>query len=78
MAVVFLMAGRKISKSLWRTNMKKFLITISPVCVILFVLMWLSLGLKGALIFIGLVLFIVVLTFGFAKWVDFVDKHIKD
>ena len=58
--------------------MKKFLITIFPICVILFVFMWLSLGLKGALIFISAVLFIVVLTFVFAKWVEFVDKHIKD
>lgn len=58
--------------------MKKFLITISPLCTILFVLMWISLGLKGALGFLGIVLFITALTFGFEKWIKFVDKHIKD
>lgn len=58
--------------------MKKFLITISPLCVILFVFMWISLGLKGALIFFGAAPLIAALTFGFAEWVEFVDKHIKD
>ena len=58
--------------------MKKFLIIISPLCVVLFVLMWLSCGLKGALAFFGAVLFAVALAFGLAKWMDFVDKHIKD
>lgn len=58
--------------------MKKFLITISPLCVMLFVLIWISLGLKGALIFLGVVLFIAALTFGFEKWIKFVDKYIKD
>lgn len=58
--------------------MKKFLITISPLCAILFVLMWISWGLKGALIFFGAALLIAALTFGFAEWVEFVYKHIKD
>ena len=58
--------------------MKKFLITITPLCVVLFVLMWISWGLKGALAFFGAMLFIVALAFGFTKWVEFVDKHIKD
>lgn len=57
--------------------MKKFLITISPLCVILFVFMWVSWGLKGALIFFGAALLIAALTFGFAEWVEFVYKHIK-
>lgn len=74
MLLIFL----KISKSIWRNNMKKLLITISPFCAVLFVLMWLSLGLKGAFVFFGVVLFIVVLAFMFVKWVEFVDKHIKD
>lgn len=55
--------------------MKKFLIVMSPLCVILFVLMWISCGLKDALIFFGVELFT---TFGLAKWIEFVDKHIKD
>lgn len=58
--------------------MKKFLITISPLCVVLFVFMWFSWGLKGAFVFFGAALFIIALAFGFAKWVEFVDKHIKD
>lgn len=58
--------------------MKKFLITISPLCVVLFVLMWVSWGLKGVLAFLGAVLFAAALAFGFTKWAYFVDKHIKD
>jgi hypothetical protein len=58
--------------------MKKFLITISPLCAVLFVLMWISWGLKGALAFFGAVIFIVAVVFGLAKWMEFVDKHVKD
>ena len=58
--------------------MKKFLITIFPFCVLLFALMWLSWGLKGALAFFGAVMTVVALAFGLAKWMEFVDKHIKD
>ena len=58
--------------------MKKFLITISPLYVVLFVLMLISWGLKGALAFFGVVLFTVALIFGLTKWMEFVDKHIKD
>ena len=58
--------------------MKKFLITIFPFCVVLFVLMWISWGLKGVFMFFGIVLFIVAWVFGTFKWVEFVDKHIKD
>jgi len=63
---------------LFSKDMKKFLITISPICVVLFVLMWISFGLKGVLTFFGAVLFVVGLSFGLAKWSNFVDKHIKD
>ena len=58
--------------------MKKFLIAISPLCAILFVPMWISWGLKGALIFFGAALLIAALTFGLVEWIEFVDKHIKD
>lgn len=59
--------------------MKKFLIAISPLCAILFVLMWVLRGLMGALVFFGTVLLgAVFLTFGLIKWMEFVDKHIKD
>jgi len=63
---------------LFGKDMKKFLITIFPLCAVLFILMWISWGLKGALAFFGAVLFIVALALGFAKWMEFVDKHIKD
>ena len=58
--------------------MKKFLITISPLCTILFIFMWISWGLKGALAFFGTLLITVALVLGFVKWMEFVDKHIKD
>jgi Ca2+/H+ antiporter len=63
---------------LFGKDMKKFLITIFPLCVILFVSIWISWGLKAALVFFGSVLFIVTLAFGLSKWIEFVDKHIKD
>lgn len=58
--------------------MKKFIITISPLYAVLFIFMYLSLGLKGLLEFFGVMLFIVVLAFGLSRWIEFVDKHIKD
>ena len=58
--------------------MKKLLIIISPICVLLFVAMWISWGLKGAFVFFGVLLFITVATILLVKWVEFVDKHIKD
>jgi hypothetical protein len=58
--------------------MKKFLITISPLWVILFILLWISWGLKGTFVFFGTVLFIVALALGLVKWMKFVDEHIKD
>jgi hypothetical protein len=58
--------------------MKKFLITISPICVGLFVLLWISLGLKGMLVFFSALLFTIALAFVLVKWMVFVDKHIKD
>jgi hypothetical protein len=58
--------------------MKKFLITIFPLCEILFVLMWISWGLRVASALFGAVLLSVAFAFGLAKWAEFVDKHIKD
>ena len=58
--------------------MKKFLITVSPICIVLFVSIWISWGLKGAVTFFVAVIFIVVLAVLLAKWMEFVDKHIKD
>ena len=58
--------------------MKKFLITLSPLCVVLFALMWITWGLKGALAFFGAALFVVAVVVFLTKWMMFVDKHIKD
>ena len=58
--------------------MKKFLITISPLCIVLFILMWISYGLEGAIVFVGAVIFAVALIALFRKWIEFVDKHIED
>lgn len=58
--------------------MKKFLITIAPLFILLFLVMLFSWGLKGMLAFFGVVLFTAAFVFGFAKWVEFVDKHIRD
>lgn len=58
--------------------MKKLLITISPLCALLFILMWISCGLKDALLSFGAILLIIALILGFTKWMEFVDKHIKD
>lgn len=58
--------------------MKKLLITISPICMVLFVLVWISGGLKDAFVFFGAILFITAMAKLFTKWVEFVDKHIKD
>jgi len=65
--------------------MKKDLITLSPICVILFVILWISQGLKCALIIFGIVLvligimiLIMGLVYVLGKWIEFVDKHIKD
>ena len=58
--------------------MKKILIAIFLLYVISFVLTLISFGLKGALIFLGVVLFTIALAFGFVKWMKFVDKYIKD
>lgn len=61
-----------------KINMKKFLITISPLCAILFILIWVSCGLKDVLLSFGAILLIIALIFGVIKWMEFIDKHIKD
>ena len=58
--------------------MKKFIITIAPFCIVLFILMWFSWGMEGVLAFFGAVLFIVFLMVLFIKWAKFVDKHFGD
>ena len=55
--------------------MKKFLILILPLCVILFILMWISWGLERTLIFFIVLLLIIIMII---LWMMFIDKHIKD
>ena len=58
--------------------MKKFLITIAPFFILLFIVMLFLWGLKGMLAFFGAALFVVVAAILMAKWAEFVEKHIKD
>lgn len=58
--------------------MKKLLVVIAPIYVVLSVFMWISWGLKGVFVFSSIILLIVVATILLVKWVEFVDKHIKD
>ena len=58
--------------------MKKFLITISPLCAILFAVLWVVWGLKGSFAFFGTVLFVVVVVILLEKWMEFVEKHFND
>lgn len=58
--------------------MKKLLVVISPICVVLSVFMWISWGLKGVFVFFSTALLIIVATILLVKWIEFVDKHIKD
>ena len=74
----FFLLGLFMVDFLFGKDMKKFWIGISPLFFVLFVLMWISWGLKGAFMFFGAVLFTVAVAFGLVKWMDFVNKHIKD
>lgn len=58
--------------------MKKFLITIAPLLIVFFFLLWFSWGLMGVLAFISAIIFLIVLAKGMAMWMEFIDKHIKD
>lgn len=58
--------------------MKKFIISILPIVILLFLLMWFSWGLEGAFVFFAVVLFFCFLAQVMIIWVKFVDKYIKD
>ena len=58
--------------------MKKFLIAIAPFVILLSLVSLFLWGLNGVLVFFGEVLFVVALVFVVNKWIDFIDKHIKD
>ena len=58
--------------------MKKIIIAVSPICIVLFVLIWILCGLKAALAVFGALLFSAAFVFACVIWIEFVDKHIKD
>lgn len=62
--------------------MKKVLITILPILVILFSCVWIVFGLKYAIAYLIAILITIpitiILMLGIFKWIEFVDKHIKD
>jgi len=59
--------------------MKKLLITVSPFCIMLFILLWLTHGLEIALLmFFGILLSFFVLIPLIIKWMEFVNKHFDD
>lgn len=58
--------------------MKKFLITVLPILVILFCCMWVIFDLKHAIACLIAIPFGIIVIAAVFKWVEFVDKHIKD
>lgn len=57
--------------------MKKILIAMSPICGVLFALIWILAGLEEAVMVIGSILATPALAFVLVKWLDFVGKHVK-
>lgn len=57
--------------------MKKILIAMSPICVVLFPMIWILVGLEEAVIVMVSILATPALVFVLVKWLDFVDKHVK-
>lgn len=58
--------------------MKKLLIATLPILVILFCCIWIVFGLRSAIAYLIAIPITIILILGIFKWVDFVDKHIKD
>lgn len=59
-------------------TMKKLIIAISPILAAIFILKWAVFGLKDAIAYLIATAITIILILGIFKWVDFVDKHIKD
>ncbi len=57
--------------------MKKFIISILPLLIITFFLLWFSWGLEGVITFVCAVVFLIISAKGMVKWIEFVDEHIK-
>lgn len=59
--------------------MKKLLLFILPISVIIAGVLWYSFGFDGMVMTIGTVLFVILFfVFLLVKWIEFVDKNIKD
>lgn len=58
--------------------MKKFLITVLPILVILFCCVWIVFGFKYLIAYLIATPTVTILVLGIFKWVEFVDKHVKD
>ena len=59
--------------------MKKLLIFILPISVIIAGVLWYSFGFDGMVMTIGTVLFVILfLAFLLVKWMEFIERNIKD
>lgn len=59
--------------------MKKIFIFILPICVIIGGVLWYSFGFDGMVMTIGTVLFVILfLAFLLVKWMEFIERNIKD
>lgn len=59
--------------------MKKLLIFILPIIVIIGIVLWYSFGFDGMVMTIGTVLFVILFfVFLLVKWIEFIERNIKD
>lgn len=59
--------------------MKKLLLFILPISVIIAGVLWYSFGFDGMVMTIGTVLFVILFfVFLFVKWIEFIERNIKD
>lgn len=59
--------------------MKKLLLIILPISVIIAGVLWYSFGFDGMVMTIGTVLFVILfLAFLLVKWIEFIERNIKD
>ena len=59
--------------------MMKLLLFILPIIVIIGIVLWYSFGFDGMVMTIGTVLFVILfLAFLLVKWIEFIERNIKD
>lgn len=59
--------------------MKKLLLFILPISVIIAGVLWYSFGFDGMVMTIGTVLFVILFfVFLLVKWIEFIERNIKD